>query len=118
MHPVADLRERAASFLREFCNFAIEGNAIVRAIGVTAGAVVCVTLVSNPVGDSTAPVIGLAVAVGLSSLLVVSSNPNPDVPVRSSTAAKAAGVMTSRHRRLHNSGGEIPHRRIHAVPGR
>lgn len=114
---MADVRERAASFLTESCDFAIRGNAIVRAIGVTAGAA-CVTLVSLPVGDSSAPVIGLALAVGLSTLLVVSSNPNPDVPVRSSTAAKAAGVMTPRHRRLQKHGDEIPHRRNHAVPGR
>ena len=113
---MADLRERSASLLKEFCDFAIEGNVIVRAVGVTAGAA-CVMLACVPVGDASAPVIGFAVAAGLSSLLVVSSNPSPDVPVPSSTAAKAAGVVTPKHRRLHQSGGEIPPRRI-PVPGR
>lgn len=76
---MADLRDRGTSILTALCNFAVIDGASVRAISVTAGAAF-VALVSTQVGDFSAPVIGLAVAVGFYALLVVPSNPTPDVP--------------------------------------
>lgn len=76
---MADLRDRGTSILTALYNYAVIDGATVRAISVTAGAAF-VALVSTQVGDFSAPVIGLAVAVGFYALLVVPSNPTPDVP--------------------------------------
>lgn len=76
---MADLRDRGTSIQTALSDFAVCGGATVLAIGVTAGAAFA-TLVSTQVGDFSAPVIGLAFAVGSSVLLVVPSNPTPDVP--------------------------------------
>jgi len=90
---VADMRERGTSFLKEFRDFAVKGNAVDLAIGVVIGAAFGV-IVSSIVDDVFMPVIGLVLGgIDFSNLFVVLSNPS-NVPVPSLAAAKEAGIAT------------------------
>ena len=90
---MADVRERGSSFLKEFRDFAVKGNAVDLAIGVIIGAAFG-AIVSSVVDDVFMPIIGLLLGgVDFSNLFIVLSNPT-DAPVPSLTVAKEAGVAT------------------------
>ncbi|HHY50753.1 MAG TPA: large conductance mechanosensitive channel protein MscL [Alphaproteobacteria bacterium] len=90
---MADLRERGTSFIKEFRDFAVKGNAVDLAIGVIIGAAFG-AIVSSIVDDIFMPIIGLLIGgVDFSNLFVVLSNPT-NAPVPSLAAAKDAGVAT------------------------
>ena len=90
---MADLREQGSSFLKEFRDFAVKGNAVDLAIGVIIGAAFG-AIVSSIVDDVFMPIIGLIIGgVDFSNLFVVLSNPT-NVPVPSLAVATEAGVAT------------------------
>ncbi len=90
---MADMRDRGTSFLKEFRDFAVKGNAVDLAIGVIIGAAFG-AIVSSIVDDVFMPLIGLLIGgVDFSNLFVVLSNPT-NVPVPSLAAAREAGIAT------------------------
>ena len=60
---MADMRERGTSFLKEFRDFAVKGNAVDLAIGVIIGAAFG-AIVSSIVDDIFMPLIGLVLGGG------------------------------------------------------
>jgi large conductance mechanosensitive channel len=90
---VAKLTEKGTSFLKEFRDFAVKGNAVDLAIGVIIGAAFG-GIVSSIVDDLFMPLIGVVIGgVDFSNLFLVLNNPT-DAPVPSLAAAKTAGVAT------------------------